>query len=119
VDPSNLFPSTGGQPKAGSNWDTPEGRQAAEEIQNTASQIATTTNLLEYRITLTPNQIKNIQEYNDKTGAYSNEIIYNCTKVDDTYYVDCKSNFLDILRGSNSLYSGGTYGTIDSNYNGK
>ena len=119
VDPSNLFPSTNGEPKAGSNWDTPEGREAAEQIQNSASELTTTTNLLEYKITLTPTQIKNIKNYNSKNGVYSNEVVYNCTKVDNTYYINCKSGFMDILRGTNSLYSAGTYGTLDSNFSGK
>ena len=118
VDPTNLFPATDGAPKAGSNWDTEEGRKAAVEIQNSASEIATSDKLLEYKISLTPTQIKSIKSYNSRNGAYSNEIIYNCTKVNETYYINCKSNFLDMLRGSDAQYSSGTFGTLDSKYNG-
>ena len=113
VDPSNIFPS--GDPKEGSNWATEDGQKALEDIENSASDLKTDERYLDASISLDPAQIKNIKEYNDLNGGYSNELIYNCEKdpIDGIYY-NCNSYFLDILRGNAAEYSSGTYGNVNA-----
>ena len=115
VDPSNLFPNDVEVPD---NWDTDEGREAREQIESTADLLKTTNDLLEYSITLNPDQISAVREYNRKNGGYSNEKIYECDPINDKgYYTNCKSAFLDALRGKNFDYPDPTVlGTFNEPY---
>lgn len=118
VDPSALFPNGVGDD---TNWATAEGVKAKEDIEKSANLIQTGDELIDYRITLNPTQIKAIKEYNQKAGIYSNEIIYcdssNLQK--DGTYRNCSSRFMETLRGNNVEYSdGGELGTLDKNYTG-
>ena len=114
VDPSNLFPS--GDPEEGSNWATEEGKKARAQIESTADSLTTSDQLLEYRITLTPEQIKNIKEYNKEKGAYEKEGIdcrkENITKEGVIRYENCSSEFLSTLKLDSS------FGTLDPEYSG-
>ncbi len=113
VDPANLFPS--GNTKEGSNWNTANGQKAKEAIENSASDLKTDEKYLDASITLDPTQIRNIKEYNNSNGGYSDELIYNCEKdpVDGIYY-NCNSYFLDVLRGNASQYRSGQYGNVNT-----
>ena len=116
VNPSNMFPS--GITKENSNWLTEEGQKAKEQIETTANDLVTDEEYLDYSITLSPTQIKNIREYNKNSGGYSDELIYNCDKDPvDGYYYNCNSYFLDVLRGNAMEYSSGTYGNINVDNN--
>lgn len=115
VDPSNLFPSG---LKESTNWSSAEGQVAKKQIESTADLIKQGDQLIDYRITLDPTQIKALKEYNDKIGTYSQEKIY-CTDSnvqEDGTYRDCKSEYLNILRNGGSGYSKTELGTIDSDY---
>ena len=82
------------------------------EIEQTA-ELLKGDQLLEYKISLTPTQIKNIQEYN-KNGNYNVEGISNCDVKDGIFY-NCKSTFLNRLRAS-TADAYGSLGTLDKNY---
>ena len=112
VDPSNLFPSG---TKNNSNWNTADGILAREEIESSADDLKTDDKYLDYSITVSPSQIRNIRDYNNTNGGYSEELIYNCEKdpVDGIYY-NCNSYFMDVLRGNAAEYSSGTYGNINT-----
>ena len=112
VDESNLFPNN---IAVANNWATPEGQAAIEFIQENSEKLRTTDELLEYRITLNPTQIKAIKEYNRKAGSYINESTHDCDTVDDMY-LNCKSEFMDTLRGNNTEYPTGSLGNIDFNH---
>ena len=124
VDPANLFPNG----YISSNWRTTEGSKAKLQIENTADQIKFTDDLLDYTITLTPQQINNIKEYNSTTtsSGYIDEPINreSCTIIPDVkdgsgkiteygYYTECKSDFLDKLRDGTST-SRNSLGTIET-----
>ncbi len=113
VDPANLFPS--GNLKENSNWSTEKGLKAKEDIESSSDELKTDEKYLDYSITITPSQIKNIKEYNETNSNYVDELIYNCDKdpVDGIYY-NCNSYFMDLLRGNVTEYSNGTYGNINA-----
>ena len=108
-----MFPS--GNTNVNSNWNTENGQRVKENIESSADQLKTNEKYLDYSITLSPNQIKNIKDYNNKNSSYSDELIYNCEKdpVDGIYY-NCNSHFMDLLRGNTSEYTNGTYGNINA-----
>lgn len=115
VDVGNIFPSSpdGFTTRQNSNWATYEGRKATQDIEQTADTIRTTDEQLQYRIVLTPEQIKNVKEYNkENTTGYVNEEKLNCQIKGNTYQ-ECISPFLEQLRKDD------VYGTMDPNYNGK
>lgn len=122
VEPSHLFPlSETGLAESG-NWATPEGKEAQKQIESTAGLITSGDELVEYRITLNPTQIKNIKEYNKGAGSYMNERIYGCEKVTasdgDEYYANCKSEFLNKLKTDSGEHDTGQYGNYDLDYDG-
>ena len=130
ADPANLFPyatddeSTENIPV---NWKTPEGLAAIKQIEGNADKLTTTDELLEYRITLTPEQITNIQKYNNKSngaGNYSRNKYYSQEEIkcngkniskDRERYEGCTSEFLDLLRNPEE---GTKYGTLSPDYRG-
>ena len=119
VDPANMFPNGLSE---NSNWATPEGTKLKERIESTADLLTTSDELVDYRITLNPQQIKAIKEYNKTAGDYTKEQIF-CTEqqisTDRTNYEDCTSKFLNLLRENANEYGDGTgLGTIDKEYNG-
>ena len=110
VDVSSLFPWQSTKAK---NWNSERGQYVKERIEATYDVLRTTENLLEYRIVLTPEQIRAIKE--DFSGqSYVNEPTYNCdeTYVEKGLYLDCKSEFLDILRGTYDPTNKTRYGTL-------
>ena len=115
VDPTNLFPNGISSKSA---WNSKAGENAKNQIEATASELRQTDDLLEYRITMNPEQIKAIRAYNKENGSYVNERVYNCnnTTSGEMIYTNCKSKFLDALRGLDSKYSGSELGTLDPNY---
>ena len=119
VDPSNLFPNGVNE---NSNWASEEAAKLIEHIESTSELLTTSDELVDYRITLNPQQIKAIKEYNKTNGDYSKEVIY-CTDSniveERTNYENCSSRFLDILRGKSNEYGDGAgYGTLDPEYTG-
>ena len=110
-----MFPSHVAVPD---NWATEEGVKAREQIESTADLLRTSDELLEYSITLSPDQIKEIREYNKTHGGYANEKIYSCDPTDETAtYRNCTSEFLDILRGKSAQYGDSTeFGTFNQPY---
>ena len=119
VDPTNLFPYSG---KCADNSQlsicpTDENNiwhdqgNTIFEIEQTSEKLKTG-ELLEYRITLTPTQIKNIRAYN--AGNYITERISNC-EIKDGAYFNCKSEFLNELR-KGKAGSSRDLGTLDFNY---
>ena len=115
VDPKDLYPNN---LTVSPNWDTAEGRQARSMIEITASNnMLLTDDLLEYRVTITPTQLRNIKRYNKSSGDYTNEELVNCNN-DGTMYYDCQSTFMNMLR-EQSTSGQSSYGTLDENYTGK
>lgn len=115
VDIANIFPSSkdGYTTKTNSNWGTTNGRQATFNIQKSANEINVDEEYLQYSITLSPNQIRNIKSRNAKeSGNYINEEVYGCQIVGDVYQ-NCISPFVEDLRKNKE------YGTIDQKHNGK
>ena len=108
ADPADLFPY---ELSENSNWNTEIGKKAREEIEGNASKIGTSDDLIDYSITLTPEQIKSVKEYNkDASGNYISEKIYckeeNIDKTSSDKYLDCTSQYLNELR------KGDSYGTL-------
>ena len=113
VDVSNLFPSSsdGYTTRSNSNWATSNGRQATSQITSSAENLKTSDEYLDYSITLSPTQIRNIKEYNKENEGYINEPELSCKIVNDTYQ-RCTSPFMNELRNSTE------YGTIDLEHSG-
>lgn len=114
VNESKLFPNG---VLENSNWATVEGQIAANTIEATSDMLRSGDNLLQYRVTLTPDQIRALKEYNDQNRDFTKEFIDQCYIVDDTYR-NCKSNFLEILRGNTTELGSTKYATLDPEYNG-
>lgn len=128
ADPASLFPYDSDKVKdktkvMGYNWITKEGQAARTYIESTSDELRTTNKLLDYTIVLTPEQIKNIQEYNSTAPKYIDDPvdIPSCKTVPDKYdkngriieygyYYDCKSVFLDKIGSSKKAL----YGTIET-----
>lgn len=114
VNESKMFPNGVTQ---SSNWATAEGQIAANVIESTSDMIRTSDDLLDYSITLSTEQIKALREYNSNHKDYTSEEIANCIIVDNTYR-NCRSNFLEILRGNTTELGSTQYGTLNPDYNG-
>lgn len=127
ADPAKLFPYANEDytENVGENWQTPEGQEAIKVIQGTAAELTTTDNLLEYSITLTPEQIKNIQGYNNtKVGdSYSNKRYYSLEHIqcdknniseNKDRYANCSSDFFKALTNSKTE----EFGTLSPDYRG-
>ena len=120
VDASNLFPQgyNGLEPADTNNWLTRE--SLIDEVQGIAREVQhgnlSYNDILEYRITLNPEQIRNIKEYNKTYSPYESQSTDNCTKVDEKYYENCEISFLRDLKAKNAQ---GDYslGTLDPEYN--
>lgn len=102
VDVGNLFPGQSIR-DTGINWSSKQ--DVIDDIQATASKIYVTDDYLEYRYVLTPNNIKEIREYNknqNPNGGYLNETLINCTLEDDSgglkAFTNCKSTFLKEIK---------------------
>ena len=111
VSLNKLFPN---DRTPGYNWNknsNDKAKKTLEEITNDGESIYETP---QYSYTLTPANLKNIREYNDKAVSYTNsrtpitidsnddEAIY-CETVEYngiSYNVKCKSRFLDIIENS-------------------
>ena len=111
VDVSNLFPNE----IIPANWNTPEGQAAKKQIEETSSLLTTTNDLLEYSVTLNPTQIKAVKYYNQTHGSYVDEPLSDCDIVDDIY-MNCRSYFMNSMRGYNTEYPIGTLGNINPDY---
>ena len=114
VDISNIFPSSkdGFTTRNNSNWGTTYGRQATTQILHSANTLNVTDDYLQYRIVLSPTQIKNIQNYNKtNNSSYIAEEAINCEIVNDTYR-NCYSPFVEELRKNKD------YGSLDEKYRG-
>ena len=101
---SDLFPNGD---RINSNWATEYGKIAKNEIEKSSSQINSDL-YLEYSFDLTPQSIREIKSYNRKVegqGGYLNDtkISGTCTQKDNKFF-NCKSSFLEEIRGGNSLY---------------
>ena len=115
IDMSRMFPTPRLDDKGvpiSKNWRTARGIATYQAIESTYDMLRTTDNLLEYRITLSPEQIRAIKE--DYSGqAYVNETTYSCNPayVEKGLYLECKSKFMDELRDNDR------YGTLDPDHN--
>ena len=126
VDPSDLHPD--GVP-IGTNWSTTRGKNVEAYVEKYSSGIGIDESILDYSITLTPQQIKNLKEYNslNPTNKYVNDPVISktcqcksdvkditkkeCLSRLDSYYVECESGFLNLIRnGSKDEKS--SYATI-------
>ena len=108
VSLNKLFPNNR---EIGYNWSaTSKAEQTRKEIEENGETIYETP---QYSYTLTPTNLKNIREYNDKAGSYTNNrtpetingddiAVYCETEVIDgvSYPVKCRSRFLDLLDNS-------------------
>ena len=117
ADPSNLFPNG---IASNSNWATEEGIEAKAYIEKYSEDIKFDDSLVDYTITLTPQQVKNIKEYNrnvtytyneepldlDSCVRIPTEINKNGEVIKEEYYLECKSKFLNELRkDANNRYA--------------
>lgn len=114
ADESKLFPN--GVIES-SNWATVEGQIAANAIESTSDMIRNSNDLLEYSISLTPEQIRALKEYNATHKDFVSEEIDNC-EITNGIYRNCRSTFLEILRGNTTELGTTQYGTLNPEYNG-
>ena len=108
VSLNRLFPNSR---DIGYNWSaTSKAEQTRKEIEENGETIYETP---QYSYTLTPTNLKNIREYNDKAGSYTNNRTPEVINGEDSaiycetetingkqYSVKCKSRFLDLLDNS-------------------
>ncbi|MBQ4583990.1 MAG: hypothetical protein IJA94_03795 [Bacilli bacterium] len=81
------------------NWRTEKGQAALANIKNSGEEAYTEDNLV-YSITLEPNDINRIRDYNDSVedaGGYLNNTL-NCINLTNDYVI-CTSTYLDTLAG--------------------
>ena len=128
VNKSDIFPykATDKVPEEGdqkTNWDTEWGRKVQDHLEKT--NVETTRysdDLLDYSITLTPEQIKSIRKYNKK-NSYKNSVIlpHTCTIAgEEGYekYYNCESQYMQYWRMGEREFGTGTYGKLRVDYNG-
>lgn len=113
VSLNRLFPNSR---DIGYNWSaTSKAEQTRKEIEENGETIYETP---QYSYTLTPTNLKNIREYNDKAGSYTNNRTPEVINGEDSaiycetetingkqYSVKCKSRFLDLLDNSRNYAS--------------
>ena len=113
VSLNKLFPNSR---DIGYNWSaTSKAEQTRKEIEENGETIYETP---QYSYTLTPTNLKNIREYNDKAGSYTNNRTPEVINGEDSaiycetetingkqYSVKCKSRFLDLLDNSRNYAS--------------
>ena len=113
VSLNKLFPNSR---DIGYNWSaTSKAEQTRKEIEENGETIYEKP---QYSYTLTPTNLKNIREYNDKAGSYTNNRTPEVINGDDVaiycetetingkqYPVKCKSRFLDLLDNSRNYAS--------------
>lgn len=114
IDSSNLFPSDKESENVGLsswksqyavNWDTPEANEIQAQIESTSDKLFVTDDLLEYRVKLTPNNIKTLRDYNkrnntlasSKAKGYLNKTLYDCTE-ENEMLLRCKSSFIKSIK---------------------
>ncbi len=101
VNLNDLFPNN--SLASNSNW---YGVSAKDEIEASAESINGSSDYyLEYKIVLTPEVIKNIKLYNKTipTG-YLNNTLSECTITDNKIFLNCKSSFLNGIRGGSQSF---------------
>ena len=107
VSLNNMFPN---DRDPGSNWNSEGSDKAAATLEEIASLGESIYETPQYSYTLTPTNLRNIREYNDEAGSYTNsktpisldgsdDSVYCDTVTYNgiTYTVRCKSKFLDII----------------------
>lgn len=128
VSVNNLNPNTR---SLGYNWSNVKGEATKKEIETTSDTIYEKP---QYSYTLTPTNLKNIRDYNDDAGSYTNAEVPNSVsaKVDGnaSLYCEtmdyngvsngvtykCRSRFLDLIEKTGKKYSTSSYRiTSDSN----
>ena len=108
VNKEKIFPAE----VAGTNWDNDWAQEVRTYIEQTGTpEQKLSEENLEYRITLTPEQIKEIRQYNRSNANYQNAPIDldSCEKEesgDVIKFYNCKSKFMNEVRSGN-------YATID------
>ena len=128
VSVNNLNPNTR---SLGYNWSNVKGEATKKEIEATSDTIYEKP---QYSYTLTPTNLKNIREYNDDAGSYTNAEVPNSVSakvdgnaslycetmdyngVEDGVTYKCRSRFLDLIEKTGKKYSTTSYRiTSDSN----
>ncbi len=113
VSLNNMFPN---DREIGYNWSqTAKAEATLQEIENAGESIYEEP---QYSYTLSPTNLRNIREYNDDAGSYTNSrtpesvngedtAVYcdNVTIDGKTYSVRCKSRFLDLIDSSGNEYA--------------
>ena len=113
VSLNNMFPN---DREIGYNWSqTAKSEATLQEIENAGESIYEEP---QYSYTLSPTNLRNIREYNDDAGSYTNSrtpesvngedaAVYcdNVTIDGKTYSVRCKSRFLDLIDSSGNEYA--------------
>ena len=90
----------------GANWATKKGRETQQEIEKDGEKIyknntsSTTKNKVYYKITLTPQNMKEIRDYNDDQEKYDEGYADFTLDCDDKGFA-CKSSFLTDLLDEN------------------
>lgn len=114
VDLSNIIPNDRGD-KITTNWDTTnkEINKIINDIQSKGNDIFTNDDNLVMRVTLTPDSIKKIREYNrmktKNSGGYLDNSLISCDKIlsvdgKNERFANCRSTFIDeIETGSGVL----------------
>ncbi len=112
VDLSDLFPNSR---QYGTNWNSSNEQinQIIKDIQNSANSLYTSSDYLDLSVTLNPDTIKKIREYNryksTNSGGYLDNSLINCkleTSLDgvNQRFSNCESTFIDeIQSGSGAL----------------
>ena len=105
---NNLFPN--GLSGRSYNWDNVKGRATMEAVEEDGDEIYQTP---QYSYTLTPTNMRNIREYNDLAGSFTNSRIPDdyAAKIANSnavycehyefnglnYSINCRSSFLDLI----------------------
>ena len=113
VSLNNMFPN---DRVIGYNWsETAKAEATLQEIEDAGESVYEEP---QYSYTLSPSNLRNIREYNDDAGSYTNSrtpesvngedtAVYcdNVTIDGKTYSVRCKSRFLDLIDSSGNEYA--------------
>ena len=127
VNKSDIFPyktdNSSNEEEQKTNWDTEWAKKVQSYLETT--NVETTRyskDILDYKITLTPEQIKALRKYNVGKSYKNAEVLpQTCTKAgEEGYekYYNCRSEFMEFMRIGEKEFGQDEYGKLDVDFNG-
>ncbi len=116
IDRKNIFPNANIS-ASNTNWAKSNAITIREQIESSGDFIYTDDENKQYSFTITPDQIKAIRRYNNNNNSSYVEIGLKDCQQKDGMYVNCRSEFLDVIRSENSE-SNPEYATINGGHDG-